>query len=406
MAHFFSNNPHALEAARETLRKLRSVPALAPRYVDVVALDSLEDLIHVPVMVKDDLNVALDHLKPRAEHGATWTFQSGGSTGSPKLGYAPSGLHMDEVYAHWQPLGRDDIFVNGWGAGKLWGAHPLMAAYADLAGCVAIGLGVVGPSEYDTWLQFFADRHVTAIGATPSALRPLFGRAREIGFKLIDLRSVLFLGEAWTPALDEDMAMVAPNARRWGLFGSTETWVVGTNTPDCAADTYHPLPSQLVHVSRDQLLDFTSLKPRGLNPVLRYRTGDAGEWVSCTCGASDRALRVLGRRDNEVKFRGLPFNVDALIGQVSEHPGVSTAQLVMTDYPATESTLEVLVVPARDASADLAERVRRHLLALAFGGPGTAFHRDPAAFTVRLVEELISNERTGKTTALVHRQAT
>jgi phenylacetate-CoA ligase len=406
MSAFFSTTPLAVATCRETLAKLGSVPALADRYADVVALDSLEDLVHVPVMRKDDLNVALEHLKPKAQHGATWTFQSGGSTGSPKLGYAPTGLYMAEVYEQWKPLGPDDIFVNGWGAGKLWGAHYLMAAYADLTGCTGIGLGAVNRSEYDVWLEFFADRRVTSIGGTPSVLRPILGRARELGVKLPDLRTVLWLGEAWNPGLDEDLPLVARDARRWGLFGSTETWVAGTNTPHCAADTWHPLPSQLVHIGPDQLIDFTSLKPHGLNPVLRYQTGDAGEWVTCTCGVPDRALRVLGRRDGEVKFRGLLLDADAMVAAVSAVPGVIEAQLVITSYPARGSRLDVLVVPARGAAEGLAGRVRAHLLGSAFGGPSTAFHRDPEALAVREVEALIHNERTGKVSNLVQRQAT
>jgi phenylacetate-coenzyme A ligase PaaK-like adenylate-forming protein len=401
---FAAARPDALETARATLDKLRSVPALCDRYADVMCLDSLEDLIHVPVMVKDDLNVALDHLKPKAHRGATWTFQSGGGTSAPRLGYAPTGLYMAEVYEQWKPLGPDDVFVNGWGAGKLWGAHYLMGAYADLAGCTGIGLGAVNRVEYDSWLRFFADREVTSIGGTPSVLRPLIGRARETGVKLPELRSVLWLGEEWNPGLDEDLPLVAPNARRWGLFGSTETWIAGTNTPECAADTWHLLPSQLVHVGENQMLDFTSLKPHGLNPVLRYQTGDAGEWVTCTCRESGPALRVLGRRDGEVKFRGLLLNVDTLVAEVSAQPGVSRAQLVLTEYPASGSTLEVLIVPTRDAAGDLAERLRAHILGSAFGGPSTAFHPDPEALIVRLVDTPIGNERTGKTANLIQRR--
>ncbi|MEJ7628829.1 MAG: hypothetical protein WKF54_04485 [Nocardioidaceae bacterium] len=402
--NFLSNEPHALTTARETLRKLRRVPALTERYDDIVALDSLEDLIHVPVMRKDDLNIALEFLQPRAPTGATWTFQSGGSTGEPKLGYAPTGLYMDELYAHWKALDRDDVFVNGWGAGKLWGAHYLVSAYADLVGCVGIGLGAINRVEYDVWLEFFVTRGITAFGGTPSVLRPIFGRARDLGVKLPELRKVLWLGEAWNPGLDEDLPAVAPDARRWGMFGSTETWVAGSNTPECAADTWHVLPSQLIHIGPDQLVDFTSLKPNGLNPVLRYQTGDAGEWVSCPCGRPDRALRVLGRRDGEIKFRGLLLNGDAMNAAIAQLPGVSQVQLLITEYDARGSALSVLIVPSRDAAPTLAEDVRAHLLESAYGGPGTAFQRDPEALGVRLVETLIANERTGKASGLVQRR--
>jgi phenylacetate-coenzyme A ligase PaaK-like adenylate-forming protein len=404
MAQFASTTSGALDTVRATLAKLRSVPALAERYADIVSLDSLEDLIHVPVMAEDDMTVALEHLKPKARRGATWTFQSGGDTGSPKLGYAPTGLYMAEVYEQWKPLGPDDVFVNGWAAGKLWGAHYLMGAYADLAGCTGIGLGTVTAAEYDTWLEFFAARHVTSVGGTPSVLQPFFGRARDLGVKLPELRNVLWLGERWCTGLDEEVRLVAPGAKRWGLFGSTETWVAGTNTPRCSADTWHLLPSQMVHVGENQMLDFTSLKPQGLNPVLRYQTGDAGDWVTCTCGDTAPALRVLGRRDGEVKFRGLLLNVDTLVAETAAQPGVSRVQLVITEHGARGSTLEVLIVPARDAAGDLAERVRGQILGSVLGGPGAAFRHDQEALVVRLVESAISNERTGKIAKLIQRQ--
>src|SRR5262245_34934159 len=76
----------------------RAVPSLADRYEGISAPDTLAALETVPVMNKDDLQVALAHQRPRAERGATWVFQSGGSTGAPQLGYAPTGLYMAEVY--------------------------------------------------------------------------------------------------------------------------------------------------------------------------------------------------------------------------------------------------------------------------------------------------------------------
>lgn len=210
---------------QSVLASLRGVPELGARYADLAPVESLADLAGVPVMLKDDLQLALAHLQPRAEHGATWLFQSGGSTGSPQVGYAPTGLYMDEVYAHWQPLGRDDVFVNGWSAGKMWGAHFLVNAYVDHAGCLALNLGAMSRDEYDPWLRFFAARKVTGYGGTPSVLRLLFGHAAATGVKLPDLRSVLWLGEAWDPQLDADLAAVAPQARRWGMFGDRKSVV-------------------------------------------------------------------------------------------------------------------------------------------------------------------------------------
>jgi phenylacetate-coenzyme A ligase PaaK-like adenylate-forming protein len=390
-----------LTRTRALLADLRGVPALADRYADVADIASLADLARVPVIVKDDLQAALTHRPPRAAHGATWVFQSGGSTGSPQVGYAPTGLYMAEVHRHWRALGPDDVFVNGWSAGKMWGAHFLVNCYVDLVGCVAMNLGAMTRDEYDPWLDYFARSGVTAFGGTPSVLRLVFGHARDAGAKLPDLRAVLWLGEAWDEQISADLAAVAPQARRWGMFGSTETWVVATNTPNCPADTWHPLPSQLVGVGPDELLDFTCLGPDVLNPVLRYRTGDAGRIVSCACGDPRPALRVLGRRDGLIKFRGHLVNVADLLDAIGALPGVDRAQLALRGSDRGE-ILEVLVLPAPGAGAELAGRVREHITGSAFG-PSIVFQRNPHALEVHVVPALIGNERTGKIPNLVRR---
>jgi phenylacetate-coenzyme A ligase PaaK-like adenylate-forming protein len=392
--------PH-LHVAQRSLARLKTVPALSDRYAESHKVLTLDDVAALPPLIKDDLNVALAHLKPKAEVGATWLFQSGGSTGAPKVGYAPTGFYMTGVYEQWKPLDRDDVFVNAWGAGRMWGAHFLAAAFADLSGCGVIAVGSVTRDEIGDWLEFFAAREVTAIGGTPSVLRLWFAHARAAGRKLPALRKVLWLGEAWHSQLDDDMAVVAPDARRWGIFGSTETWVVGTNTPQCPADRFHVLPEQLVHVDDDELLDFTTLNPDMLNPVLRYRTGDAGRFVDCPCG-NGPVMQILGRRDSVVQVRGLGLHVDDIIAQVEQDPAVSQAQIVITALNERVSTVEILIRPAEGAGPDDAERIRRELAATTFT-ISTAFLHDPENFRVQLVDALISNERTGKTANFVMR---
>ncbi|WP_329491490.1 AMP-binding protein [Kitasatospora sp. NBC_01246] len=408
MSELFSLPPDAAEprlhVARRTLERLCGVPELTQRYADCAAPRTLDGLAALPPLDKDGLNAALAHLEPRAAPGAgaTWLFQSGGSTGAPKVGHAPTGFYMAGVHARWRPLERDDVFVNAWGAGRMWGAHFLAAALADLAGCRILAVGSVATDEYADWLRFFATARVTAIGGTPSVLRLWFARARDAGLELPALRKVLWLGEAWQPQLEADLAAVAPRARRWGMFGSTETWVVGTNTPDCPADTFHPLPEQLVHVGAAELLDFTTLDPTVLNPVLRYRTGDAGTLLACPCGRPGSAMRVLGRRDSVVQVRGLGLHVDEVIARAEREPGVSRAQVVITEEHGRAATVELLLLAGPGGPPDT-ERLRRAVLSATFT-LSTAFQHDPESFRVRRVDELVSNGRTGKTAGLVVRE--
>jgi phenylacetate-CoA ligase len=155
-----------------------------------------------------------------------------------------------------------------------------------------------------------------------------------------------------------------------------------------------------VHFGEDELMDFTSLKPDGLNPVLRYRTGDAGRVVPCPCGST--GLKVLGRRDGLVKFRGHLVNVADMVGEVSAIDGVQRAQLVVHTYADRGAVLEVLLLAARDAG-DVARRVRDHIVASAFG-PSIVFQRVPESLRVTVTDTLVTNDRTGKTANLVTRQ--
>jgi len=178
--------------------------------------------------------------------------------------------------------------------------------------------------------------------------------------------------------------------------------VVATNTPECAADTWHPLPSQLVNIGDEEFLDFTCLNPDVLNPVLRYRTGDAGQIVTCPCGDPRPALKVLGRRDGLIKFRGHLVNVPDLIADVSARPGVARAQLVVHEHAEGGNVLEVLLLAAGGSEEGLADRVREHIVGSAFG-PSIVFQRNPHSLQVNVVESLVGNDRTGKIPNLVIR---
>jgi phenylacetate-coenzyme A ligase PaaK-like adenylate-forming protein len=179
--------------------------------------------------------------------------------------------------------------------------------------------------------------------------------------------------------------------------------VVGTNTPECAVDTFHPLPAQLVHVGDGNLLDFTTLDPEMLNPVLRYRTGDAGELTQCPCGEPGPAMRILGRRDSVVQVRGLGLHVDDVVARAESQPGVARAQVVITEQRGRATGVEVLLLTSRDAVPDLAEQVRTELFGSTFT-LSTAFVHDPDSFRVRVVDTLLTNSRTGKTASFLVRE--
>lgn len=113
----------------------------------------------------------------------------------------------------------------------------------------------------------------------------------------------------------------------WGEYCSRETWKtlqdifpnatliyeyalsesngnVGVTTSMCreAHNTFHVTPNHVYLECIDDELVITTLPTPFAMPLIRYKTGDLGEWVdeACTCGNADPRFRVFGRREGDV----------------------------------------------------------------------------------------------------------
>jgi phenylacetate-CoA ligase len=105
-----------------------------------------------------------------------------------------------------------------------------------------------------------------------------------------------------------------------------------------------------------------------------------------------------------VQVRGLGLHVDEIVAQLERESGVRRAQVLITEQNGRVATVEVLVLGDPDVPADLADRLRSDLMTSTFT-ISTAFQHDPESFRVSLMDSLISNDRTGKTSNFVVREA-
>lgn len=100
----------------------------------------------------------------------------------------------------------------------------------------------------------------------------------------------------------------------------------------------------------------------GGGPVM-YRTGDLATWTP------DGDLRVLGRRDGQVKLRGLRIELDEVDAALAALPGISNSATVLGRLPSGSTGLVSYVVPAEagatsseELRAGLAERLPAYML--------------------------------------------
>jgi phenylacetate-coenzyme A ligase PaaK-like adenylate-forming protein len=388
-----------LQAICRLVARARSIPGLAERYRDAGTVSALSDLSLLPTMGKEDLALAAQETASATTQSPAYIFASGGTTSAPKISYIPEDMFVNDIRNYWRPLGQNDLFLNSYCAGKLWSSHYFHNELATASGSKVLPVGAVTDIELDGWIDFCATRGVTALGATPTTLLAFFARSRDRGISLPQIRAVLWVGEPWDDSISEYMAEVSPEAGRWGLYGSTETWVIGVNGPACGPDTFHALPYQYLLIDDAGLIDITCGHPAGLNLILRYQTGDAGAFTECGCDIRSPAIRVLGRRDGNPKFRGALLHASDIVKDVERWPGVSRAQVVLCDDGHGRDELEIHVITSPGAAADVPESVRRHLLATSLD-IDSLFTADPESFRVRAVTSLRRSDRTAKTPPL------
>jgi phenylacetate-coenzyme A ligase PaaK-like adenylate-forming protein len=389
------------------LQRLSRIPSLREKYAGLLddrasatpaELPELPELPDLPELTKDEFSEALAELvrlDPAARSGAYY-FASGGTMSAPRLSLIPDEMFVPDILSVWRPLAADDILVNLFTPGRLWSAHYFYNALAAGSGAAVVPFGTLQDEEADEWLDFFAAQGMTALAAT---VKQILRHCNATGRGLPGLRKLLWVGESFDA---DTLAMVRdllPDVELWGLYGSTETWVIGWNGPGCATDTFHPLPYQHLEFSGESIL-VTNSHPRCINPLLRYRVGDLGGPAACGCGAPGAALRVAGRADSHFKFLNQLVSPEEIVGLAGELPDVRDAQLVLRGCGTESESLELRVRPTPAAGPMLRDRVRRHVLAKHLE-LGYVLSATPAKLTVMIVDRLEANARTAKTPTLI-----
>lgn len=392
--------------ARSLIPLAADLPALSDKYARFTAADGPVPLAELPVLSKDDFAAVRADVLARArtrDHG-TVIFGTGGTTSEPKLSVVPGDMFIEEICAQWRPLGHDDVLLNCNTGSELGSMNPFYNRLAEQCGAAVVPLGGVGGDKLGRWLDFAADCGVTAIGATPSYLATLLEFCAATGRDTSHFRKVVWTGERFSDHATEVAARLLPDAEYHSVYGSSETWVIGHNGPECDRHTFHPMPYQHVEVDQGRVL-ITNTHPRCVNPILRYQIGDRGEFVSCPCGRQDPALRILGRMDQQVKFRSILFVPQELADTALADPEVMDVQIAIYESgtPGERMHVRVRLVAGADADA-LCARLRVRLLEEHYRVSGEV-SGDEEGFRVRADAEFSRNERTNKTPLLVREES-
>jgi amino acid adenylation domain-containing protein len=327
---------------------------------------------------------------PRVQVGRddlAYVIYTSGSTGTPKgtLISHHNVVRLFEATQPWFGFTDQDVWTLfhscafDFSVWEIWGA----LFYGGRLVIVPFGLS----RTPDAFLQLLRDEGVTVLNQTPSAFRQLIRADENAAAGGLELRYVVFGGEAL------DLKSLKPWFDRHGdarpqlvnMYGITETTVHVTYRPIGAADLAAgsvigvPIPDLQVHLLDAERRPVPTGQPgeiyvggegvgRGyLNrPELTaqrfiedpfapasgrrlYRSGDLGRHLP------NGDLEYLGRIDQQVKIRGFRIELGEISAELDLHRGIRESVVVVGDSAAGEKELAAYIVKNAGEDLDVAE---------------------------------------------------
>jgi len=332
-----------MSATLEALAQLCERPIFLDREADAIAGQSTEDLPH--------------HLSPESP---LYILYTSGSTGQPKGVVGTHRAALNRFSWMWQviPFEAGEVtcqktalsFVDSvW---ELFG--PLLRGTPS---AIIPDEAVKDPAALVTELSM---RKVTRIVVVPSLLRAILDTQTNLEQKLSRLKLWVCASEALPVSLVRRFYQALPNARLLNLYGSSEdagdvTWydtrdlpkdatTVPVGRPMANTTAYvldqdlNQLPIHLpgeIYIGGANLAigyhnrpDLTSERfiPDPFHPGGRlYRTGDLGSFQP------DGNIAYLGRRDHQVKVRGMRVELEEVESALAQHPRVQECRALLVE---------------------------------------------------------------------------
>ncbi|MEM7199945.1 MAG: amino acid adenylation domain-containing protein [Planctomycetota bacterium] len=321
---------------------------------------------------------------------AAYVIYTSGSTGAPK---GVVGLHRGALQrAAWleaaHPFKADDVCCQKTSPGFVDSVQELFAPL--LAGVPLVTIPDEVVLDPPVFLAALAEHRVTRLTLVPSLLRTMLDAEPDLGGKVPHLRLVICSGEPLPAELARRFAAAAPAARLLNLYGFSEASADATcydatalGTPDAGSVPIGtPISgTQVLLLDREGGLappgaigeicvggvglargylyrpDLTAARfvahPFGAPGERLYRSGDLGRW------RADGQLEFVGRRDHQVKIRGVRVELGEVEHALRQLDVVREAAVVVQEHRGEPELVAAFV--ATDARAATPRRLREAL---------------------------------------------
>jgi phenylacetate-CoA ligase len=322
--------------------------------IDPASVASRAALAKLPVVRKSELIERQKSLPPfgglaAAEPGAlARVFMSPGPI------YDPEGKGRD----YWR-MARS-LFAAGFRAGEL--IHNCFAYHLTPAGSMletgaqALGCAVIPGGTGQTELQIKAIEHLRPQGyvGTPSFLRIILEKGRELGADLSSIKKALVGGEAFPPALQKEIAGFGVAAVQ--CYASADLGLIAYESSareglivdeGILLEIVRPGTGDPVAEGEVGEVVVTTLTPD--YPLIRFATGDLSAILKgrSPCGRTNVRIKGwMGRADQTTKVKGMFVHPSQVAEAVRPYREVLRARLVVSQ----ENQIDVMTLLAEVAA--------------------------------------------------------
>ncbi len=364
-----------LQAAlpRQIAHAKAHAPALAAVLREVVpeSIRSRADLAKLPVLRKSELIERQKRAPPFGGLAAVKPGELARVFMSPGPIYDPEGRQRD----YWR-FARA-LFAAGFRAGDL--IHNCFAYHLTPAGSMletgaqALGCAVVPGGTGQTELQLKAIEHLRPQGyvGTPSFLRIILEKGRELGADLASMKKALVSGEAFPPALQKEIAGHGIDALQ--CYASADLGLIAYESSaregmiideGILVEIVRPGTGDPVAEGEVGEVVVTTLTPD--YPLIRFATGDLSAILGgrSPCGRTNARIKGwMGRADQTTKVKGMFVHPSQVAEAVRSHREVLRTRLVVSQADQIDVMTLHAEVPAGTDPA-LAARLAESLQAV------------------------------------------
>jgi phenylacetate-CoA ligase len=355
-------------------QQIAHAKANAPYYrellasVDPAAITTREALAQLPVTRKSDLKDIQTRHRPFGGLNGWPVGRLAHIYQSPGPIYEPD----DEIPDYWR-FARS-LWAAGVRAGMVvhntFSYHFTPAGMIIESGARAIGCPVIpaGVGNTELQVQAIADLRPAVYCGTPSFLRILLAKGRELGADLSSLQSAVVGGEALPPSLRKEIndlgVFVLQNygTADLGLIAYESRAMEGMILDEgVLVEIVRPGTDEPVVDGEVGEVVVTTFNP--VYPLIRFATGDLSAVLSgpSPCGRTNTRIKGwMGRADQTTKVKGMFVHPSQVAQVVARHPQILKARLEVDSRDnVDEMTLRCEVTGGNDMlGADIAATVQ------------------------------------------------